>query len=566
MENNNQKAIGFLFILFLTMTYKEMVWDPYFLGPNGLQNQGTVAPSTDVTSPTVASPSIPLAVPTQQQFANLTPAPKKLEIPTDAQVIEKGLVTLENSAVQIQISKLGGRIVEYRLKNYRDNIEKTSLPLNLVDHTDSSPLPLGVYSGAESDTWVEYESVEADSSEVKLAGALSDGRKISKKIRLSENEYLASVSVTLSAPPADGSRLQLEWSRLIPPDSPNFLDSQSTGGFVWFDGQRAHRETYNAMKTERENFGKVRWVSTTDHYFVTSLIALDGESDASSFHNGELFRIRLAGESTSGNFLLLGGPKSYRILERLGLNLERNIDFGWSGFLSAPLLALLHLFYGVFKNYGLAIVALTILVRMLLLPLNAASFKSMQKMQELQPELQRIKESIKDKQQQQIAQMELFKKKGVNPLGGCLPILIQMPIFLGLYSALLLAIELRHAPFALWVKDLSVPEYLSFGAFHVPVLVVLFVVSMLYQQWSTPSTMDETQKKIMLVMPIIFGFLFFIHMPAGLTLYWLTSNIISIAQMQQLRKPGKHSAFLVTSGVAVLTLAFAWALTAISGT
>jgi YidC/Oxa1 family membrane protein insertase len=567
MENNSQKAIGFIFILFLTMTYKDMVWDPYFLPSTKSSSQTATASNCP---PCEGSKQVPVATSAaattlQPQQTTATGAslttPSKSAYPTDSQITSAGLITLTSKEATAQISKLGGRISEYRLVRYAESLAKDSPQLNLVEHSETNPLPLGVYSGPVNDTWVEYRVESQTPASVLLTGTLPDGRTIKKNIGFSQQEYLLAVSVELSAPPANGAKLELEWSRLIPQDSEKFLDSQSTGGFVWFDGQRAQRETYNAMSTAERSFGRVRWLSTTDHYFVASLISQLPEGDARAFHEGDLFKIRLSGAPAGGEFLVLGGPKSYRILGGLGHALERNIDFGWTGFLSAPLLTLLHMFYAVFKNYGLAIVALTILVRLLLLPLNAASFRSMKAMQDLQPDVQRLKETMKDKQQQQMALMALYKQKGVNPLGGCLPIVVQIPIFFGLYSALLMAVELRHAKWALWIADLSAPEKLMLGGIGIPVLVILFVASMLYQQWSTPSTMDETQKKIMLVMPVVFGFVFFIHMPAGLTLYWLTSNVISIAQMHQLRKEGKHSAILVTTAVAAATLALAWVLT-----
>jgi len=572
MENNTQKAIGFIWILFLTMTYKDMVWDPYFLpntaAPLAVPTAATTAkecapcagtPAVGTTASVI--PTTPSLTPTGAVAAKAKETPALSEIPTDAQIDSAGLVLLESSHATLKVSKLGGRISDYRLKAYAENTQKDSPRLNLVEHSEGSPLPLGVISGDVSDLWTTYSVVSESPTAIELSGALPDGRTISKKIAITERDYLLSVQIKLSGQPKDGKKLELEWTRLIPKDSEKFLDSQSTGGFVWFDGQRARRETYNSMTVNEQAFGKVKWISTTDHYFVASMISMIPEADGRALHDGDLFKLRLSANPDSGEFLLLGAPKSYKILGDLGYALERNIDFGYTGFLSAPLLTLLRMFFSVFNNYGLAIVALTILVRMLLLPLNAASFRSMKAMQDLQPEVQKLRDSMKDKQQQQMALMALYKEKGVNPLGGCLPVLVQIPIFFGLYSALLMAVELRHARFALWVTDLSAPEKLMIAGFGIPIMVILFVASMLYQQWSTPSTMDETQKKIMLIMPVVFGLFFFVHMPAGLTLYWLTSNIISIAQMHQLRKAGKHSAVLVTTAVAALTLGIAVVLT-----
>jgi len=569
MEKNNQKAIGFIFLLFITMTYKELVWDPYFIANQHAVQQAATGAATGAG--TQQTQQNPLPVLTNAPAQTLVPPSQSVAqqsvpnaFPTDEQIQAAGVLTLENEALLIKISLLGGRVTEYRLKKYAETLTPGSLKLNLIDHSQGQPLPLGVYSGAAGDAWVTYQNVSTNPADIRLAGILPDGRQIAKQIQLTPKSYLLKVDIGVSAPPVDGAPLVLEWSRYLPKDSSSFLDATDTGGFVSFDGQRAARVSFNHMETAAQALGGVIWTSMTDHYFVVSVISPHAPAPAQLLHDGELFRMQMAGNGTTGSFEILGGPKSYDVLRETGYALERNIDFGWTGFLAAPLLLLLNMFNSFLHNYGLAIIALTIVVRVLLLPLNAASFKSMQKMADLQPEVKRIRETIKDKRQQQLAQHELFQKRGVNPLGGCLPILIQIPIFFGLYSALLLAIELRHAPFAAWIQDLSAPEGIRVGDILLPILVIFFVITMLYQQWSTPSTMDETQKKIMLLMPIIFGFVFFRQMPAGLILYWVTSNVISIVQMRQLRKEGSHSPFLITTAVAGLCFAFAFLLTKIA--
>jgi YidC/Oxa1 family membrane protein insertase len=560
-SNNNQKALGFLLILFLSVTYKDMVLDPYLRSKNALPGAVNPAPvNTQATQPAANPTSAQQAVP------NLTIVKpgEQNQFPSDLQIDEAGYIELQNEELYARVSLLGGRIRELRLKKFKDQNTKESLSYNIVSHIDLQPLPLGVKSGDQRDTWVKYTSTEVGPNAFSLIGKLPDGRTVTKNLALSPKGYAFDFSVDLSQPAKNGERVEVEWNRFLAKDSVDFKDSQSTGGFVWFDGTKAHRETYNSFKSPLKVFGSSKWISSTDHYFVISIISSLAPGISKAEENGELFTISMSGEPTRGDFKLIASPKSYGILSSMGDGLERNIDFGITGFLSAPLLAMLNLFFGFLGNYGLAIVALTIVVRLVLLPLNAASFKSMKAMQDLQPEVQKLKESIQDKQEQQQAMMALYKKKGVNPLGGCLPMLLQLPIFLGLYSALLLAVELRHAPFAAWIHDLSAPEQLMFGSIGIPVMVILFVGSMLYQQWSTPSTMDETQKKIMLIMPVVFGFVFFIHMPAGLTLYWLTSNIISIVQMRELRKEGKHNAFLITTAVAGLVFVFAFVLTKVA--
>jgi len=190
-------------------------------------------------------------------------------------------------------------------------------------------------------------------------------------------------------------------------------------------------------------------------------------------------------------------------------------------------------------NYGVDIILLTGIVRVATIPLTQKSFKSMKEMQKLQPQLKRLQEQYKDDQPKlQKEMMELYKSHGVNPLSGCAPMLLQMPIFVGLYQALMHAIELRHAPFALWITDLSAPERLAVAGFSIPMLTILMGGTMIVQQWLTPQQGgDPTQRQMMMIMPVVFTYMF-IGFPAGLVLYWFVSNLLGIAQQYaMLRTP-----------------------------
>jgi YidC/Oxa1 family membrane protein insertase len=216
----------------------------------------------------------------------------------------------------------------------------------------------------------------------------------------------------------------------------------------------------------------------------------------------------------------------------------------------------------VLGNYGLAIIALTLVVKTLLLPLSKASFVSMKRMQDLQPEIAALRERIKDPTQLNQEVFALYKRKGVNPMGGCFPILVQIPVFLGLYQALLNSIELRHAPFALWITDLSSPERLVLLGIPVPVMVLLMAASMLFQSWTGPQPADEAQRKAMMIMPFVFAAMFIIFpMPSGLVLYWLVNNLISITQQIYLRKEGSGSAYKATFLASLLIFFAGYVLT-----
>lgn len=223
------------------------------------------------------------------------------------------------------------------------------------------------------------------------------------------------------------------------------------------------------------------------------------------------------------------GPKEYNRLKSLNLGLQSSIDFGWFYFLAIPMLQLMIFFYGIVQNYGVAIIFLTILVKIITLPLTLKGMNSMKAMTKIQPEVMALREKFKnDPQKLNIATMELYKKHNVNPMSGCLPLIIQIPIFFALYKALLLSIELKNAPFFGWIVDLSAkdPYYIT---------PIIMGVTMFIQQKMTPSTADPMQQKILLAMPIIFTFLF-LNFPSGLVIYWLTNNVLSIIQQYIVNK------------------------------
>lgn len=256
--------------------------------------------------------------------------------------------------------------------------------------------------------------------------------------------------------------------------------------------------------------------------------------------------IREQSEKGSGKsrHTLFIGPKDLDILKALGKELERSIDFGYFAFVSMPLLYLMRFSHQFTASYGIDIMLLTVIMKLLTAPLTHKSFVSMKQMQKLQPQMERLKEKFKDDREKLNKEiMELYRRNKVNPLGGCLPMLLQFPVFIGLYNALLTPIELRHAPF-MWIKDLSQPDWKSLP-FHLPgltglqlgfpVLTLLMGASMLAQQWMTPSAGDPNQRRMMLMMPVIFTAMF-ITFPSGLTIYWLINNILSIAQQYMINR------------------------------
>ncbi|NYS62322.1 membrane protein insertase YidC [Vreelandella salicampi] len=275
------------------------------------------------------------------------------------------------------------------------------------------------------------------------------------------------------------------------------------------------------------------WVAMIQHYFVSAwappqdqqnlyYASTDSRNRNVAAFAGPIQQISPDGEATLGATLYMG-PKVQDYLEQVAPNLKLTVDYGWLWFIANPLFWLLDKIHDVVGNWGWSIVLLTVLVKLVLFPLSAKAYKSMARMRKLGPEMQRLKEQYGDDRQKMSQEMmKFYQKEKINPLGGCLPILVQMPVFIALYWMLLESVELRHAPFIFWIQDLSVKDPYF-------ILPILMGASMFVQQLLNPTPPDPMQAKIMKMLPIIFTF-FFLWFPAGLVIYWVVNNIISVAQ------------------------------------
>lgn len=310
-------------------------------------------------------------------------------------------------------------------------------------------------------------------------------------------------------------------------------------------------------KIEEKNVysGKLGWIALQDRYFMTSII-----SEKSQETSMRLFlkpdkileaqylqpeQVIQPGTEHLYDFKLFFGPKKISILNDLGYNLGKAVNFGMFDFLAKPFVWLMNFFYRFIPNYGVAIIILTLLTKAILWPLGSKSYKSMSEMKKLQPLMAELKEKYKnDKKKIQQETMALYKTYKINPLGGCLPMVAQIPVFFALYRMLYEAIELRHAPFFGWIQDLSAPDRLfRFGfsvpfmqpPYGIPVLTIIMGASMLLQQKMSPPPGDPSQAKMMMLMPIVFTVIF-INFSSGLVLYWLVNNVLSIAQQYYVGK------------------------------
>jgi YidC/Oxa1 family membrane protein insertase len=286
-------------------------------------------------------------------------------------------------------------------------------------------------------------------------------------------------------------------------------------------------------------YSNVTWSAFADKYFMDAVIAENGSiASARVSHTGADSVVRdlaspavsvAPGQTASVNYKVFYGPKDLDILKAEGNRLEEVIDYGWFAPIAKPLVFVLKYLYKYTGNYGVAIIIITCILKLLFFPLTHKSYKSMKDMQKIQPKMAELKEKFKnDREGMNRAVMELYKTHKVNPMGGCLPMVVQIPVFFGLYRALMYSIELRHAPFMLWITDLSAKD---------PYLVTPIVmgVTMFIQQKMTPSNMDPVQAKMMLALPVVFTFMF-LNFPSGLVIYWLVNNVLTILQQMYINK------------------------------
>lgn len=285
--------------------------------------------------------------------------------------------------------------------------------------------------------------------------------------------------------------------------------------------------------------GKDGWLAMIQHYFVSALIP---ESDKNHHYyskvlDGERYVIGLygpqlsvaAGEIQEAKVKVFSGPKTQSVLEKIAPGLELTTDYGILWFIGKPIFWLLNTIHSLIGNWGWAIILVTVVIKAIFYPLSAMGYKSMARMRKVTPRMTAIRERYsKDKTRMNQAMMELYKEEKINPLGGCFPILVQIPVFLALYWVLLESVEMRQAPFMLWIQDLSIKDPLF-------ILPLIMGISMFIQQKLNPPPADPIQAKVMQFLPIIFT-VFFAFFPAGLVLYWVTNNILSIFQQWSITK------------------------------
>jgi len=494
------------------------------------------AVETPAVKPAIQSTPVPAAV--------KRAAPPKTSLPGEDIRVETPLY----SAV---FNTKGAGLRSFKLKDYRTTLDKDSGLIELVEVKEGATLPLTVTFPDSSVQVPPDEVFRADAKEVKLAEgqdagkltfslAYTGGIKVEKTFTFHPDKYRINLDVKVYNQTSVNlnQKALLSWHQYVDPKTEE--DSYGHLGPIYDIKGEVDTENIKKLETRKVLGPQVSWGAFESKYFIAALIpkqpSLTGLVMSKDVR--DVFTVSLegpgnlvpAGQSAVFSYTLYLGPKEYGNLKAEGVGLENAIDFGsWIKWLALPLLILLNFLYKFVHNYGVAIILITIATKILFWPLGNKSYKSMKDMQKVQPMINELRERYKnDKARLNQEVMQIYRTHKINPLGGCLPVLIQIPVFFGLYKTLLYSIELRHSPFVFWIQDLSAkdPYYIT---------PLIMGATMFWQQKMTPSMGDPMQQKLMLIMPVIFTFLF-LNFPSGLVIYWLFNNILSIGQQYYINK------------------------------
>jgi len=470
-------------------------------------------------------------------------------------------ITVENQFYIAKFSERSGSIRSFALKQYRESISKDAPLKELIAAENVSGTILSDFSsGSEGRfehplfTANSYESMQINDGSQSLIFTSNPvhGLVFEKKFTFDSDKYLIGLELIIknvSDAPVSGE-IAISLARSYLTTSQYGFEGPSG----WINKKLEQVEIKDIKESEAIS-GDIQWVGLEDRYFISSVISKTPvpSSMKTEMTRHDIVYNRLiqaveeipAGGQQQYSYFVFMGPKSTQLLSKVGYDLKNAIDFGWFDIIAKPCLWLMNWLYGFIPNYGIAIIILTLITKVILWPLGTKSYRSMNDMKRLQPLMAEIREKHKnDRPRMNQEIMLLYRTYKVNPVGGCLPMVFQIPVFFALYRMLYSAIELRHAPFFGWITDLSAPDRLfNFGftipfmepPYGIPVLTIVMGATMFLQQKMSPAPGDPAQAKMMMFMPIVFTFIF-INFSSGLVLYWLVNNIFSISQQFYISK------------------------------
>jgi len=538
-----------------------LVWQFFFVDRDAVQKtaEKTVQPPAKTEQ----------VQPAQQPYATQQKAPiTSATGGTDAAVAKPGqpgrIITVETPLYSARISEQGAGFISFILKDYREKVAEDSPLKEIIPQNSALGTVLVGYDGKSlagldnavfsTDLNVDTLNVKEGSQKITFSWSSNQGVVVEKTYSFEPDSYLMGLDVNVK----NGSDRTIQDKLYIALIGSASTDARAYG----FEGPSAlindslEEVDVDDIADQNTYPGSLKWVALQDRYFMTSIIPAHAEDATMRLYvkDGNLLEAQYLnpvsdirpGTQQTYQYALFFGPRSTKVLDEVGHDLSKALNFGFFDIIAKPCVWLMNLLYGVIPNYGIAIIILTLLIKIVLWPLGSKSYKSMSEMKKIQPLMKEIREKHKDdKKKMNEEVMSLYRTYKINPLGGCLPMVVQLPVFFALYRMLYQAIELRHAPFFLWIDDLSAPDRLfRFPIDHIPfmeppygipVLTLIMGASMLLQQKMSPPMGDPTQAKMMMFMPVIFTVIF-INFSSGLVLYWLVNNLLSIGQQYYIQK------------------------------
>ncbi len=472
-------------------------------------------------------------------------------------------VTVDTPLYTAVFSSQGGILEKFILKQYKDTIEPDSPSVDLVGAKAFGKGPLGLIltkGDKELHTWnrgqwaftgSDIAMTEQDGTRSLTFTGQTGGFRIERTLTFHADSYLIEEAATVTNLAANGIEGSLSFTAAAKSMSAEDDRYNPTKvAYLNADGREEMDDRDDLKEAGLSVSGGLMWGAIESNYFIFAIVPGSDVTTLSAGLQNNIFRMAVNQEATfmpnvsktlKASYFI--GPTDRAMLAKMPNHLEDAVNFGWFDFLAKPMLIGMNFFYHYVHNYGVAIILLTIVIKLIFWPLSQKSYASMEQMKKLQPMVAKLREKYgDDKQRLNQETMALYKTYKVNPMGGCLPMVVQIPVFFGLYKALLGAIELRHAPFIEylpftdipWLADLSAkdPYYIT---------PIIMGASMFLQQKMTPSAGDPTQQKIMLFMPVIFTFMF-LQFPSGLVVYWLLNNVLSIGQQLMIARSTKAGA------------------------
>ena len=503
------------------------------------------------------------AIETQASKENQQVAPANAELPQPGQLLKPGTVLADTGqtaqgarariitdVIDAEIDANGGDLRKVVLTHYRQN-EAADQPFVLLEERTGRNYfaQMGFIGGTLPTHKTVFELVPGEyrlkdgQNELKvILKASVNNADVVRTYKFQRGSYVVDVETQIinrGAAVVEGFPYYQILRHGQPPEGESALMHTFTGPAIYTDVgkfQKVSFEDVSKGKTEFVKEAKDGWISLVQHHFVSAWVTTD-PADASQrefytravgdneYSAGMIFpAIKLnPGEEKTVSMRLYAGPQELEKIKTLAPGLNLVVDYGWLKVIAYPIFVLLSWIHNLVQNWGVAIILLTVLIKLAFYPLSAAGYKSMAKMRKLAPRLQNLKERYgDDRQKLHEGMMKIYQEEKINPMGGCLPILVQIPVFIALYWVLMGAVELRQAPFALWIQDLSKPDPYY-------VLPVIMAITSFIQVKLSPASPDPVQQKVMMAMPVIFSVMF-LFFPAGLVLYWLVNNVLSILQ------------------------------------